>query len=51
MLNKTHLITGSYKIIYSENLAEKTDFGISSIYNLINPMEHYSILVSLTNLA
>ena len=41
IFNKTHLITGSLNITFSENLAElrpfsgetMIDFGISSIYN------------------
>ena len=44
MLNKTHLITGSSKIISSENLAEKTYFLVphflyTQLY--LTPLEHF----------
>ena len=57
ILNKTHLITGSPKIISSENLAEKTaifgrknipfDSSLSLTQLYLTPLEHYPFLASL----
>ena len=56
MLNKTQLITGSSKIIFSENLAEKTAVFGKKTYFLVphflnvqlylTPLEHYPFLAS-----
>ena len=56
ILNKIHLITGSSKIISSENLAEKRPFSAGKTYFLVphflstqlylTPLEHYPFLAS-----